>query len=262
MSVNWKNWKRTGAKMGGAVLGGYLSGDYAGAVSAGLTEAANGGFDNSRGYNFLHDTAAPTAVGYIAGQSGAGKGFNRGIDAAISSNAANPTISLGARLAALGKGGYDGAYTGFTDADTFNSGHNSIDALLGSDMKSRLARGALGAGIASMTAPKMPAPVVSTKAQLDAVSMPDIRRSNADRIAAINANLASKGGVSSSDLYNRQLTINDGQRVQARQSAANQLSANASINAAQEAAYLAEVRRQRDIMSGAMTGFNLGQPVK
>jgi len=113
----------------------------------------------------------------------------------------------------------------------------------GSGVGSQLLRAGLGAGAAAMFAPRMAKVPVVTKSQLDATTLPAMRRSANRRLALLQGSQGAKGGLSSAEAFN---TVT-----------ANQM----AIDGAQRN-YGADLSRFQNIFSGGLAGANMFDPTK
>ena len=136
----------------------------------------------------------------------------------------------------------------------FNGG---LSFLQGQGTFNNLARGAIGAGLAHYFAPKMQTVAPVSRAQLDAATLPAMRRSANRRMAYLQGAQGAKGGMSSSDLFERNnLRTQLGQK-EAQQMAFNDISAQRQQVEAAQRDYAARMGRFNNLLAGGIAGYNL-----
>lgn len=137
---------------------------------------------------------------------------------------------------------------------------NLFDFLTSNSTGANLLRAGLGALAGKYLVPQPHYQTPVSAATLNAATLPIMEREAQRRISGIMGMQGAKGGISASDLYERNnLRMQLAQNL-ARQSALNQISANQAQNAA--TAFNNQVAYQRFMnpLTGALIGYSLFNP--
>jgi len=116
--------------------------------------------------------------------------------------------------------------------------------------------GLVGAGIGALASPKRKYKTTS-KAQLDAATLPAMRQANAMRMAQMNATQSAQGGLGSTSAFENVLLRSQLAQNLGQQSALNQMAANNSQNAAYANDYQNKNNRLAAMLSLMKGGANL-----
>jgi len=133
-----------------------------------------------------------------------------------------------------------------------------IDYLGGNGFGNTLARAGLGAGIGAAFSPKMQKVAPVSAAQLNAATVPQMQNMANRRLAYLQGAQGGKGGISSSDLFERSdLRTQLGQKI-GQQKAINSISAQQQMVDAANRNFSADSNRFSNILAGGLIGANLG----